>query len=220
MDLASLKNLDVKDLVSKLKGADLLNNKKLLIKFGIGFGSILIFLIVYYAFVSPILKNQKEKIAIMEENKLKIEEFTNNIVILKNTIKEIEPEFKKNSKLFHSKKEVEDLYQNISNFALSNGLSIVNLKKGEPVAVGGNNSDENSSSDQSTENAQTLYFKIPVDYEIRGNFLGYLKFRRALAGSSKVINFDKEEINVLKEVQGQVLSKGTISIVGLPNEYK
>ena len=220
MDLSSLKNLDVKDLVSKLKGADLLNNKKLLIKFGIGFGSIIIFLIVYYAFVSPILNNQKEKIAIMKENKLKIEEFTNNIVILKNTIKEIEPEFKKNSKLFHSKKEVEDLYQNISNFALSNGLSIVNLKKGEPVAVGGNNSDENSSSDQSTENAQTLYFKIPVDYEIRGNFLGYLKFRRALAGSSKVINFDKEEINVLKEVQGQVLSKGTISIVGLPNEYK
>ena len=220
MDLSSLKNLDVKDLVSKLKGADLLNNKKLLIKFGIGFGSIIIFLIVYYAFVAPKVKEQKEKIAIMEENKLKIEEFTNNIVILKNTIKEIEPEFKKNSKLFHSKKEVEDLYQNISNFALSNGLSIVNLKKGEPVAVGGNNSDENSSSDQSTENAQTLYFKIPVDYEIRGNFLGYLKFRRALAGSSKVINFDKEEINVLKEVQGQVLSKGTISIVGLPNEYK
>ena len=29
MDLASLKNLDVKDLVSKLKGADLLSNKKL-----------------------------------------------------------------------------------------------------------------------------------------------------------------------------------------------
>ena len=42
MDLASLKNLDVKDLVSKLKGADLLSNKKLLIKFGIGFGSIII----------------------------------------------------------------------------------------------------------------------------------------------------------------------------------
>ena len=159
----------------------------------------------------------------MEENKLKIEEFTNNIVILKNTIKEIEPEFKKNSKLFHSKKEVEDLYQNISNFALSNGLSIVNLKKAEPVAVGNNNLDENTSSDQNTENTdntQALYFKIPVDYEITGNFLGYLKFRRALAGSSKVINFDKEEINVLKEVQGQVLSKGTISIVGLPNEYK
>ena len=142
---------------------------------------------------------------------------------MKKTIKEREPEFKKNSKLFHSKKEVEDLYQNISNFALGNGLSIVNIKKGEPVAVANNNSAENTTGDQSTENSgneQTLYFKIPVDYEIRGNFLGYLKFRRALASSLKVINFDKEEINVLKEVQGQVLSKGTISIVGLPNEYK
>ena len=223
MDLSSLKNLDVKDLVSKLKGADLLSNKKLLIKFGIGFGSILIFLIIYYAFVSPIVKSQNEKIAIMNENKAKIEDFKNKVIILKKTIKEKEPEFKKNSKLFHSKKEVEDLYQNISNFALSNGLSIVNLKKGEPVAVGSNSQIENTEGDQSTENTgndQTLYFKIPVDYEIRGNFLGYLKFRRALASSSKVINFDKEEINVLKEVQGQVLSKGTISIVGLPNEYK
>ena len=223
MDLASLKNLDVKDLVSKLKGADLLNNKKLLIKFGIGFGSIIIFLIIYYAFVSPIVKSQNEKIAIMDENKAKIEEFKNNIISFKKTIKEKEKEFKKNSKLFHSKKEVEDLYQNISNFALSNGLSIVNLKKGEPVAVGNNSQVENTSGDQSTENTgndQTLYFKIPVDYEIRGNFLGYLKFRRALASSSKVINFDKEEISVLKEGQGKVLSKLTISIVGLPNEYK
>ena len=226
MDLAGLKNLDVKDLVSKLKGGDLLNNKKLLIKFGIGFGSIIIFLIIYYAFVSPTVKDQNEKVAIMNENKIKIEEFKNNLVILQKTIKEKEPEFKKNSKLFHSKKEVEDLYQNISNFALRNGLSIVNLKKGEPIAVANNSSGENTGVDQSTENTentgneQILYFKIPVDYEIRGNFLGYLKFRRALAGSSKVINFDKEEINVLKEVQGQVLSKGTISIVGLPNEYK
>ena len=50
--------------------------------------------------------------------------------------------------------------------------------------------------------------------------MGYLKFRRALASSAKVINFDKEEINVEKDAQGQILSKGTISIVGLPDEYK
>ena len=157
MDLASLKNLDVKDLVSKLKGADLLSNKKLLIKFGVGFGSIIIFLIIYYAFVSPIVKSQNEQIALMTENKMKIEEFQTNIITLKKSIKEKEPEFKKNSKLFHSKKEVEDLYQNISNFALSNGLSIVNLKKGEPVAVGNNNSGENTSSDQNSENTVTIF---------------------------------------------------------------
>ena len=195
-----------------------MSNKKFLIKFGIGFVSILAFLIIYYFFISPTVKFQKEQILIMNENKNKIEEFKSNIVTLKKTIKKLEPEFKKNSKLFHSKKEVEDLYQNISNFALANGLSIVNLKKIEPIAVSKNT----DGSDQTNNDGQVqaLYFKIPVEYEIMGNFLGYLKFKRSLASSSKVINFDKEEINVLKEAQGKVLSKGTISIVGLPDEYK
>ena len=65
-----------------------------------------------------------------------------------------------------------------------------------------------------------MYYKIPVDYEIQGNFLSYLKFRRALSKSQKVINFDKEEITMIAEMQGQILSKGTLSIVGLPDEYK
>jgi hypothetical protein len=65
-----------------------------------------------------------------------------------------------------------------------------------------------------------MYYKIPVDYEIQGNFLSYLKFRRALSKSQKVINFDKEEITMITGMQGQILSKGTLSIVGLPDEYK
>ena len=40
------------------------------------------------------------------------------------------------------------------------------------------------------------------------------EIRRALSKSSKVINYDKEEITTLTEIQGQILSKGTISIVG------
>jgi Tfp pilus assembly protein PilO len=72
---------------------------------------------------------------------------------------------------------------------------------------------------ENPEAQQVMYYKIPVEYEIQGNFLSYLKFRRALSKSPKVINFDKEEINVQKEIQGQILSKGTISIVGLPDEY-
>ena len=65
-----------------------------------------------------------------------------------------------------------------------------------------------------------MYYQIPVDYEITGTFIGYLKFRRALSKSLKVINFDKEEINLLKQPQGRVSAKGTISIVGLANEYE
>ena len=226
MELASLKNMDLNDLISKLKSGGLAD-KKTLIKFGIGLVAVLVFLIGYYVFVSPIIKSQQEQIMMMEENKNKILEFNNNIVTVKKTIKKLEPEYEKNSKLFHSKKEVEDLYQNISKFALINGLSIINLTKSEPKAVtGSGSSDQNSNnSDQNTSNEnpegqQVMYYKIPVDYEIQGNFLSYLKFRRALSKSQKVINFDKEEITTIAEMQGQILSKGTLSIVGLPDEYK
>ena len=228
MDLASLKNIDLKDIVAKLKSGGIAD-KKLLIQFGVGFGAILIFLIGYYAFVSPRVEAQKAQINLMNENKNKIEEFKNDIGTLKASVKKLEPEYNKNSKLFHSKKEVEDLYQNISKYALMNGLSITNLKKGEPKGVAGIT--PNQSTEQTTENntdqnlmenpeaQQVMYYKIPVEYEIQGNFLSYLKFRRALSKSQKVINFDKEEISVQKEVQGKILSKLTISIVGLPDEY-
>ena len=230
MDLANLKNLDLNDIFKKLKSGSF-SDKKILIKFGGGFVAILIFLIGYYAFVSPIVQGQVEKINTMNENKNKIEEFKNNIMTLKGAVKNLKPEYEKNSKLFHSKKEVEDLYQNISKFALINGLSITNLKKGEPKVVVGDPQAQNTeqttenSSDQNTttenpEGQKELYYTIPVDYEIQGNFLSYLKFRRALSKSQKVINFDKEEITIIAEIQGQILSKGTISIVGLPSEYK
>ena len=220
MDLASLKNIDLKDIVAKLKSGGIAD-KKLLIQFGVGFGAILIFLIGYYAFVSPKIEAQKADINLMNENKNKIEEFKNNIGTLKASVKKLEPEYNKNSKLFHSKKEVEDLYQNISKYAQMNGLSITNLKKGEPKGVAGvaQNQSTDQNSTENPEGQQVMYYKIPVEYEIQGNFLSYLKFRRALSKSQKVINFDKEEISVQKEVQGKILSKGTISIVVLPYEY-
>jgi len=236
MDIAALKNLDIKDIFSKIKtggGANIFKDKKTLIKFGVVGGSILIFLIIYYAFVSPKIDAQKMLIKTMNENKDQINEFLSDeseksISILKATIKKLRPEYDKSSKLFHSRKEVEDLYQNISNFAMTNGLSIINIEKGEPKAV-----NENQNSDGQTENTQenqenqenqaspsVLYYKIPVNYKIQGNYLGYLKFRRALSKSNKVINFDKEIITVqATNSSGMILSEGIVSIVGLPDEY-
>ena len=225
MDLAALKKLDIKDLLEKIKaggGTNVFKDKKTLIKFGVIGGAILIFLIIYYAFVSPVIGAQKEKINIMNENQTNIDKYLANIETLQASVKELEPRYKKSSKLFHSKKEVEDLYSNISNFAMTNGLTIINIQKGEPIAVGGNDNTQNEQTENSQDNqegTQVLYYKIPVNYKIQGNYLGYLKFRRALSKSSKVINFDKETITVDAK-SGQILSEGTISIVGLPDEYK
>ena len=60
MDLANLKNIDVNELFNKLKSGGLAD-KKILIKFGIGFGAVFIFLIFYYVFVAPKVNVQEEK---------------------------------------------------------------------------------------------------------------------------------------------------------------
>ena len=160
MDLASLKNLDVKDILSKIKGdglADILKNKKLLIKFGIVGGSILILLIIHSFFIAPIVDVQKAQIKIMNENKMKTDEYLTNIDELEATVKKLEPNYKKSSKLFHSRKEFEDLYQNLTNFATINGLQIVNIAKGEPQAVEANqNSTEQMENNEQTENMENM----------------------------------------------------------------
>ena len=219
-----LKNIDIKELVQKFKESEYFKDKKFLTKFVVYFGSILLFLIIYYAFVNPKVQFQKERINIMLENEKQITVLGDNILKLNNRIKEIQPEYDKKSKLFHSQKEVEGLYQNISNFALKNNLNIINLNKEDAIPISGaaaSNQGQSSNNDQNTGNNQNqnvAYFRIPVSYEITGNYLGYLKFRRALAQSNKVINFDREKISVVKDAG--INSVGTISIVGLPDEYK
>ena len=223
MNLESLKNMDVNDLLLKFKNqSDIFKDKKLMIKIGVGLGSILIFLIIYYGFVSPVVKEQKIKIAEMNDFQNKIVTFGENMIQLDQLIKKLQPEYEKNSKLFHSAKEVEGLYQNISNFAISNGLNILNLKVQDPKPVlkkGSQNSDSNQDPNQNVANTNSNieYFKIPVAFEIEGNYLGYLKYRRALSRSKKVINFDTEKVNINEK--GGITSKGTLSIVGLPDEY-
>ena len=48
-----LKNLDLKDLLEKVKNSELLKDKKFLTKFSIYFVSIMLFFIIYYAFINP-----------------------------------------------------------------------------------------------------------------------------------------------------------------------
>ena len=53
-----LKNLTMSDLKAKFSGAA---DKKTLIKFGIGFGAIILFLVIYYVVLNPMVKERKAK---------------------------------------------------------------------------------------------------------------------------------------------------------------
>ena len=121
--------------MSDLKGKLGAIDKKTLIKFGIGFSAIILFLIIYYVVLNPMVKERKAKYEdkLLKENE--ISQFNNDIVIFKNKIKKLKPEFQKTSTLFHSKAEVEDLYQSLSKYAAVNGLVISKIEKKKPKPV-------------------------------------------------------------------------------------
>ena len=210
-----LKNITMSDVKAKFSGAA---DKKTLVKFGIGFGAIIIFLIIYYAILNPMVKERKVKYEdkLLKENE--ISQFENEIIQFKARIKKLKPEFEDSSTLFHSKAEVEDLYQSLSKHAGVNGLVISKIEKKKPIPVM-----KDGIANQSTENItadMVSYYKIPVDYEIKGKFLGYIKFKRAVSKQKKMLNFDKETISVVQnDSTGAIIASGELTIVGLPNEF-
>ena len=204
-------------------------DKKTLIKIGISAGSIIFFLIIYYAILNPIVKEKKAKISDMNKKQAEIAQFQKDIASTKNKIKKIKPKYENYSTLFHSRAEVEGLYQNLSEFALVNGLVISVIEKGKPVVVSksqalGKKAKKKKKKKKKQSKEQIIksiaYYKIPVKFEINGNFIGYIKFKRALSLSNKMLNFDKESIKVVKgDTTGAIKVSGTLTIVGLADEF-
>ena len=209
-----LKNIQISDLKAKLESID----KKTLIKFGIGFGAIILFLIIYYAILNPMVNSRKAIYQDKVSKENEINQFNNDILAFKAKIKKIKPEFDESSTLFHSKAEVEDLYQSLSKFAAVNGLVIskIEKKKPKPVLKAGIAAQEEAN----IQKNMISYYKIPVDYEIKGNFLGFIKFKRAISKSKKMLNFDKELISIVQnDSTGAIIVKGELTIVGLPDDF-
>ena len=227
MDLNELKNLNMDDLKAKVIA---FADKKTLIKLGISLGSIVVFLIIYYAILNPIVKEKKAQINDMNTKQDEIVKFNNDIISVKRKIKKIKPKYENYSTLFHSKAEVEGLYQNLSEFATINGLVISVIEKGKPTEVsksdilnkGKKKKKKKKKKAKNKKDAikNIAYYRIPVNFEINGNFLGYIKFKRALSLSNKMLNFESEKIQVVKsDTTGAIKVSGTLTIVGLADEF-
>tara|TARA_Y100000590_G_scaffold185421_1_gene211247 strand:+ start:838 stop:1518 length:681 start_codon:yes stop_codon:yes gene_type:complete len=225
MDLKNidLKNISLEDIKAKLLAID----KKTIIKFGIAAGSVIFFLIIYYAILNPIVNKKKIQLDDMNLKKEEIVKFEKEIKNKKSKIKKIRPQYENYSTLFHSKSEVEGLYQTLSEYATMNGLVISKITKGTPAAVtksslkATNKKKKKSKKKAETKTVKSIaYYKIPVAFEIKGNFLGYIKFKRQVSLSKKMLNFEKESIKVIKgDTTNAVVAKGTLTIVGLPDEF-
>ena len=228
MDLnIDLKNLKIEDIKAQiLKFSD----KKTLIKIGVGVGSVIFFIIIYYAILNPIVNKKKVQLNDMNKKKQETAKFINEIKSKKNKIKKLKPNYEKYSTLFHSRAEVEGLYQTLSKFAGENDLIISKIEKKEITQVlksealaksSGKKAKKKSKKKKGEVKVENIaYYTIPVDFEITGNFIGYIKFKRALSLSQKMLNFDKESIKVVKgDSTGAIKVNGILTIVGLANDF-
>ncbi len=226
MDLnIDLKNLNVQDIKEKILA---IADKKTLIKFGISFGAIVVFLIIYYAILNPIVNKKKIQLDDMNLKNQEIVKFTQDIKVIEKKIKKLTPEYENYSTLFHTRAEVEGLYQTLSEHAGANGLVISKIvkknpkqvSKAEALAKAEGNKKKKKKATKQKKDSNTAYYTIPVDFEITGNFLGYIKFKRALSLSRKMLNFDKETIKVVKaDTTGAIKVNGTLTIVGLAGDF-
>ena len=223
IDLKNINMSDIKDQITKL-----LANKKLVTKIGVIFGAVVLFLIIYYAVLNPMVNSRKVKLDDMNKKKLETEQFINDVKKMKARIKKLKPEYEKYSSLFHSKAEVEGLYQTLSIYAGQNDLVISKIEKkeikrvmkSEALAKADGKKAKSNKKNQNINKKNVAYYLIPVTFEIDGNFIGYIKFKRALSLSNKMLNFDKESIQVVKgDSTGAIKVRGTLTIVGLPDEF-
>ena len=221
-----LKNISLEDIQAKLKRVE----KKTWIKIGVSFGAVIFFLIIFYGVLNPIVNKKKAQLNDMNSKKEETEKFIQDIKIANKKIKKMRPEYEQYSTLFHTRAEVEGLYQTLSEFAAMNNLVISKIEKKDikevtksdaiAKATGKKKKKSNKKKKKSVKNV--AYYTIPVDYEITGNFLGYIKFKRQLSLSQKMLNFDKESIQVVKgssDSTGAIKVNGTLTIVGLADDF-
>ena len=211
-----LNNINFDDIKEKLLNIE----KKTLIKYGSVVGAVILFLIIYYAILDPIVINKRTQLNEMNLKKQEIVKFEKELISIKKKIKKIRPIYKKNSSLFHSKKEVEGLYQTLSQYAEGNGLVVSKIDKQKPKPVFLNKKGKvTKRKPKKVSKKNVSYFTIPVRFEIKGNFLGYIRFKRQLSKSNKMLNFEKELIKLEKTGSSGIVVTGELSIVGLTNEF-
>ena len=219
-----LKNISIEDIKSKLKRVE----KKTWIKVGISAGAVIIFLIIFYGVLNPIVNNKKAQLENMNKKKAETQKILQDIKIKKKKIKKMKPEYDQYSTLFHSRAEVEGLYQTLSEFAAMNNLVIAKIEKKEikevtkaaALAQASGKKQKKTKKGKKTKKS-VAYYTIPVQFQIDGSFLGYIKFKRQLSLSQKMLNFDKESIKVVKgkDSTGAISVTGTLTIVGLADDF-
>ena len=200
--------------------------------------SIVTVLILIASYIYFIYLPTQEELRINNEKLSQIEILRSEVTVLEDRIvkaqadlDEAEKEYERRTTLFHTDKELEDLYGHISMLAMKNQLMVTKIEKGveNPIFDETQSSicDRNLSNaenaddfnmQESTQLKKVAYYEFLVDLEISGNYNNYTNFRNGLAKLKKIININRESIVVLESEtrRGDVKVSSTIATYRLP----
>jgi len=220
INFEKIKNFKLEDLKVYLESyRGLLNDKTFVTKVAVGLVLFFVNFTIYSVWLSPKLAEQSLKIKTMDDYKKKTVQYNANFANLQNELNSFK-NVTNSVNLFFSKKESEELYQNLSTYATSNGLNITNLVKGNAQKVNVSGAPTVGKDGKPAAPGGQYYYKIPVTFQVKGSYIGYLKFRLALSRSNKFVNFDNEKITVNQgDKTNSITADVAISIVGLPDEF-
>ena len=177
------------------------------------------------------LRIKNEKISQIEILRSEITVLSDRIVKAQADLDEAEKEYERRTTLFHTDKELEDLYGHISMLAMKNQLMVTKIEKGveNPIfdetqssICDRNLSNAENSDDfnmqESTQLKKVAYYEFLVDLEISGNYNNYTNFRQGLAELKKIINIMRESVVVLESEtrRGDVKVSSSIATYRLP----
>ena len=181
------------------------------------------------------LRINNEKLSQIEILRSEITVLSDRIVKAQADLDEAEKEYERRTTLFHTDKELEDLYGHISMLAMKNQLMVTKIEKGveKPIfevitsetqssICDGSLSNTVNSDDFNMQEASQLkkvaYYEFLVDLEISGNYNNYTNFRHGLAELKKIINIMRESVVVLESEtrRGDVKVSSSIATYRLP----
>lgn len=225
MNLSELKNLDVgtalKALLAK-KGA--LNERyaKYIMWGALG---LLIFIAYLALFFVPYLENRsmmQDKIAAIPELEAKNRQADLLLVRTQEDLARTEFDYLSLNTQYSTEAELEDLYQQISQMATSQGLSITSLAtNGEDPIYPNSRKSTESAPAAATPPPQIppLFYRVKLKIELNGSYPRYIRFRKLLAGMDKYINIDKEQISLMAgDNRGSIQVKANLSTYRLPQK--
>lgn len=172
--MASLLQMDIKDLFSR-KNKDKSNKSKDSKTVGLDktvvmriiYASVLIIVLlaVYFFYIKPTLNEQQNRLKQVETWNTQIKSCIDEIKNLNKSIENLKTESSTKGVLFVSDDEFENFYAELTEATIRNGLKIINITRGDEIAIRLDENDMNNSSYNYTPIGSTIPCEQNSQYE-------------------------------------------------------